>query len=184
VLRFQGDVEHFVDILQTTERVQSRQRIGRVSTHRPQRLGIVDRVDDGCANTWTGVLACDDDHFLVAAQQDQLTDRLGCAIGLVGFSREAGEAADGLGANVFVGIGPRDVAEFGDVVQPRDRGAPHACFSILARELSQRIAVVGTEVVDSGGANAGVGVLPPRLRTEFLENTHTTCWRLFREPSL
>src|SRR5687768_17231349 len=91
---------------------------------------------------------------------------------VVAFGGEAGKAANRLGSYVFVRIRARDVAEDGDVIDPRDGRAPDARFRVLARQRAEGLALVGTEFIDRCGAHGRIRVLPARLRTKLLENAH------------
>ena len=104
---------------------------------------------------------------------DQLAHHVGGPLGVVGLGGQAGQAADGLGAHVLVGIGPRDVAEHGDVVDSASTAARRTRASASSRaSATKRVAFVGPELVDGRRAHAGVGVLPAGLWAELLENTH------------
>ena len=67
---------------------------------------------------------------------------------------------------------PGDLAKDIDLRQPTNGGTPDARIGILTGEREQRISLLRTQLIDSGGPNAGISVLPARLWTEFLENTH------------
>src|SRR6185295_18200901 len=93
-------------------------------------------------------------------------DRITC------FGPNPGELSRGLVANVRVRVGAADLAEHGDVVEARRRGATHARFSVLACERAEHVALVGPEVVDRRRTHRGVRMLPTGLWAEPLENSH------------
>ena len=133
VLRFERDVQHLGGVGQAGECTQAGLRVRGVTADRSERLALVYEIDDRGANRGIAVLARDDHHFTRAPQRGQVAHRVGGARHLVGFGGQAGKAADGLGPDLLVRVGARDVCQHRQIVNPVHRRTPDAGVGVLTR---------------------------------------------------
>ena len=172
VLRFQGNVRDLVRVGHPRERAKARGSVLRVSAHGPERFLVCKQIDDRRAHAGAGAVAGHEDDLLGPAEGQERLDCVDRLVDFVGLGGHPGESTHGFGAYLLVRVRSGDLAEHGDRVYARDRGAAHPGFRVLARKYVQGVGLIRTELVDRGGAHRGVGVFPAGLRKKFFENAH------------